>query len=70
MNTITLDSIENTIRSEDFIRKVTTAANDHIRITEPNWHLYDVKLRTDSHPIDGPRIALTLYFKDNGLALQ
>lgn len=67
MSNLTVDGIENSIRQEEFVRRVVKAANDHMRITEPTWDLYDVKVKAESHPSEGSRIAVTLLFKDNFL---
>lgn len=64
-----IDGLENTLRQQEFTLRVVTAANSHMRITEPTWDLYDVKVKTDAHVIEGSRIAVTMYFKDNGMGI-
>ena len=70
MSILTIDGIENTVRLQAFTQRVVKAANAHMRITEPTWDLYDVKVATESHAIHGPKVAVTLFFKDNGLGIM
>lgn len=67
MSHITVDGIENAVRKQEFMQRVAKAANDHMRITEPEWDLYDVKVATHSVALGRKRVAVTLYFQENGL---
>lgn len=69
MSILSVDGIENTIRSEEFMFRVTKAANDHLRLTEPTWDLHDVKMKTETGFLGEKKVAVTLLFKDNGLGI-
>jgi hypothetical protein len=69
---LTQDSIEATVRGIAFRRAVIGAANEQMNLHEPQWDLIDHKVNYQSEDVrTGKRkVAVTLIFEDNGLALR
>lgn len=65
----TINNIENELRQREFTERVVAAANDHMRITEPTWDLYDVRVSTESGFLGEKKVAVTLLFKEKGLGV-